>query len=60
MKKIQVRVIVGFGSSQIFSETIFNNITDFTSSSSGYYFFIDENNKNHYYPVSHTIIHQLE
>ena len=60
MKKIQIRVIVSSGSTQVLTETIFNNITDFTSSSSGFYFFIDEDNKNHYYPISHTIIHQLE
>ena len=59
MKKIQVRVIVSSGSTQILTETIYDNISGFNYSE-GFYTFRDNNSNEHFYPISHTIIHQLE
>ena len=60
MKKIQVRVIVGSGSTQVLTETIYDDISGFTYSESGFYTFYDKDKHEHFYPTSHTIIHQLE
>ena len=60
MKKIQVRVIVGSGSTQVLTETIYDDISGFNYSESGFYTFYDKDKHKHFYPTSLTIIHQLE
>ena len=56
---IQVRIIIMSGTTQILTEMNYENVRDFTSSSDGYYFFRDKDGKEHYYPINHTIVHQL-
>ena len=46
MKKIQVRVIVGSGSTQISIEAIYDDISGFTYSDSGFYTFYEKKHKD--------------
>jgi hypothetical protein len=57
--RVEIRVLIHSGTSQQWQEAVLD-IQYMTSSESGYYYFKMKDGKSRYYPISSTIVIQLD